>query len=174
LRQRIHDEVDRWSDEQFAAVITGYTRTEYMAKVLNASSEDQLDMSFLRLFQAADPAHPRVYVISNGGTRQASLDIIGSHNANAPCIVLYLHASSDNHFEAVSWKPSRGGTPLTTSFSRSHEVIVSLEKWNRPTPPPTRKRRRPGLDEGEVIDLVQDERSNGEASYELTNQPPSS
>ena len=48
---------------------------------------------------------------------------IGKHTS---CVVLYRHVSSDNHFEAVSWKPSRGGTPLTTSFLYSHEFIVAL------------------------------------------------
>ena len=186
LRQRVHDEVERWTDEQFAAIITDYTRTEYVTGFLDALSEGQLDMSFLQLFQAVDHAHPRVYVISvssHAGARQASLDIFGNYNgvsSNTPCIVLYRHLSSDNHFEAVSWKPSRGGTPLTASFSWTHEFIVALEKWNQgnsrhsQSPSPTRKRRRTSLEAGEMIDLVQDELTNGApSSHELTNQTPS-
>jgi hypothetical protein len=187
LCQRVHDEVERWSDEQFATVITGYRRTEYVTKFLNPSSDGQLDMAFVRLLQAVDPAHPRVYVISvssHAGARQASLDIIGNFNgasANTSCIVLYRHVSSDSHFEAVSWKPSRGGTPLTTSFLYSHEFIVALEKWKKgnnrhsPSPSATRKRRRPSLETGQMIDLVQDELTNGvPSSHEVTNQKPSS
>jgi hypothetical protein len=183
LRQRVHDMVERWSDEHFAVVITEYKRTDYVTRFLTSSAEGPLDMSFLRVLEAVDPAYPTVYVIcvnSLADPRQASLDIIGNpsglNTKQAPCIVLYRHVSSDNHYEAVSWKPSRGGTPLTTSFTRSHELIVALEKWHSRSPSlsPTRKRKRTTR---EVVDLVQDEVSNGASSsheHELGNGGPSS
>ena len=80
--------------------------------------------------------------------------------------------ASEGHFEAVSWKPSRGATPLTTSFTGSHDLIVSLEKWKNQVGHgecPSPKRRRVTDD---VIDLVQDESVNGEPAQELTNESP--
>jgi hypothetical protein len=177
LRQRIFNVVERWTNE-FAAVITSHTRVEYVTKFLSATSQEQLDMSFLRLFQAVDPSAPRVYVISvnsPASRSQVSLDIIGNHTGsttNTPCIVLYRHVASDGHFEAVSWKPSRGGTPLTSSFTGSHEFIVSLEKWKNQVghgEGPSPKRRRITDD---VIDLVQDELVNGAPAQELANETP--
>ena len=182
LRQRVHDGLEQWSDEQFAAVVDGYTRTEYSSRYLTASAEQPLDTSFVRLIQALDPAYPSVYVISvdsHANTKQASLDIIGNQdgaNTTTPCIVLYRHVSSDNHFEAVSWKPSRGGTPLTTSFRRSHEFIAALEKWNQgsnghsSSPSLTRKRRRADV----IIDSVQDELTDDAAvtTNNSANQTP--
>ena len=97
VRQRVFNVVESWTDEQFAAVITSHTRVEYVAKFLSATSPEQLDMSFLRLFQAADPSSPRLYVISvdsHSCSGQVSLDIIGNHTGsltNTPCIVLYRH-----------------------------------------------------------------------------------
>jgi hypothetical protein len=172
LRQRVHDGLEQWSDEQFAAVVIGYTRTEYSTKFLTASSQEPFDTSFVHLIQAVDPTYPSVYVISvdsHADAKQASLDIIGNQigaSTTTPCIVLYRHVSSDNHFEAVSWKPSRGGTPLITSFRRSHEFIAALEMWNQgrnghsSSPSLTRKRRRTG----EMIDLVQDEMTDDAAA----------
>ena len=173
LRQRVHDAVDPWSEERFAAVLSGRTKTEYVSTFLIASSEEPLDLSFLRLFQAVDPAHPTLYVISvslHDGLGHAFLDSIGPHDeadTHTPCIVLYRHESLDNHFEAVSWKPSRGGTPLTTSFTRTHELIVALEEWKQggyqpdsSPPSSTRKRKIAAV---EVIDVVQDQPSSNGA-----------
>ena len=178
VRQVVFSVVERWSDEQFAAVITSHTRAEYVTRFLSATAQEQLDMSFLRLFQAVDSAAPRVYVISvnsHAGSTQASLDIIGNHigsTTSTPCIVLYRHVAADGHFEAVSWKPRRGATPLTTSFTASHELIVSLEKWksqvsDRQAPPPKRRKIT-----GEVIDLVLEEQTNGATSHELAYGTP--
>ena len=165
VRQRVHDAVEGWSDEQFAAVVTEYTKAEYVSTFLTESSEGLLDLVFLRLYQAVDPAHPTLYVFSvtsRAGSGHATLDIIGKRNKpNSPCIVVYRHVTSDSHFEAVSWKPSRGATPLTTSFTASHEFIVALEKWkhdgNAQPPSPTRKRKRTASEGTEVIDVEQDE-----------------
>ena len=167
VRQRVHDAVEGWSDDQFLAVVTEYGKAEYVSRFLTESSEGQLDLSFLLLFQAADPARPTVYVFSvtsHAGPGHASLDVIGEHNApDRRCLVLYRHVSSDRHFEAVSWKPSRGATPLTTSFTGSHELIVALRRWKRdfntPSPSPTRKRKRTASEMTEVIDVEQDEPS---------------
>ena len=172
IRQRVYDAVELWSEEQFASVLSGRAKTGYVSECLTASSEQQLDLSFLRLLQAVDPTHPTVYVISvsshHGGHGHASLETVGHHHesdAKTPSIVLYRHVSFGHHFEAVSWKPSRGGTPLITSFTRSHELIVALEKRKRgeneeaeSPPSPTRKRKLVALD---VIDLEQDEPSDG-------------
>ena len=164
-RQRVHDAVEGWSDDQFAAVVSEYAKAEYVSGFLTESSEGLLDLTFLRLYQAVDPAHPTLYVFSvtsRAGPGHASLDIIGKRSKpNSPCFVLYRHVSSDSHFEAVSWKPSRGATPLTTSFTASHELIVALKKWkqdgNAHPPSPTRKRKRTASETNEVIDAERDE-----------------
>ena len=124
IRQRVYDAVELWSEQQFASVLSGRAKAGYVSECLSASSEGQLDLSFLRLLQAVDPTHPKVYVISvrshHDGDGHASLDTIAHHHespdSNTPSIVLYRHESFGSHFEAVSWKPSRGGTPLSTSF----------------------------------------------------------
>ena len=180
LRQVVFDVVERWSDQQFADVITSHTKAEYLTKVLSATSQEQLDISFLRLFQSVAPAAPRVYVISlntHAGSTQVSLDIIGNHigsTTTTPCIVLYRHIAFDGHVEAVGWKPSRGATPLTTSFTSSHDLIVSLEKWKNQisdsdswSPSPKRRRTM-----GEVIDLVLEEQTNEGTSRKLTHGTP--
>ena len=179
IRQRVYDAVELWSEQQFASVLSGREKAGYVSECLSASSEGQLDLSFLRLFQAVDPTHPTVYVISvsshHDGDGHASLDTIAHHHesdSNTPSIVLYRHVSFGSHFEAVSWKPSRGGTPLNTSFTRSHDLIVALERWKRggsaeaDAPPSlTRKRKLVALD---AIHLEQDEPDDGAS---LSQQP---
>jgi hypothetical protein len=160
VRRRVHDVVQEQSAEEFAAIIPIHQRETYMTQFLSASAATQeLDMSFLRLYRAAQSPAPRIFVVSvtSSDDKVASppLEVIGKRDsgstASTPAIVLYRHASVSpgGHFEAVSWKPSRGGIPLTTQFTSSHEPIVALDRWHgscrRPSsrsPSPAKKRIR--------------------------------
>jgi hypothetical protein len=152
VRRRVHDLVHEQTDEAFAAIVPSYKRETYMTQFLAASASPQeLDMSFLRLYRAAQSPAPRICVLSVTSSgdmdTSSSLKVIGNRHGGAAAIVLYRHASISpgGHFEAVSWKPSRGGVPLTTHFTSSHELIVALDKWHGSpsrSPSPAKKRAR--------------------------------